>query len=138
MLLLQIPQLYLLGIILLGLLHLLLPHVQLCPLLLRPESLIQGLELHASLAALEELLRLAVLVLVLLHLVVLEHAPVHEHVHVALQEGRPQALVRVVVQLLLHGILLHAGLTHVLLVLHLLLHVLEAGEKRPFVQTWLH
>jgi hypothetical protein len=34
--------------------------------------------------------------------------------------------------------LLHAGLTHILLVLHALLHVLKAGKKGPFVHAWLH
>ena len=84
MLLLKVPQLYLLGIILLGLLHLLLADVQLSPLLLRPETLVEGFKLHASFAALQELLGLPILVLVLLHLVVLEHAPIHKHVHIAL------------------------------------------------------
>jgi hypothetical protein len=84
LLLLQIPQLYLLGIILLGLLHLLLADVQLGPLLLRTETLVEGFKLHPSLAALQELLGLSILVLVFLHLVVLEHTSIHKHVHIAL------------------------------------------------------
>jgi len=82
--LLQIPQLYLLSIILSSLLHLLRPYLCLSPLLLRPKTLIYSLKFHASLPALQKLLGLPILILLLLHLVIFEHALVHEHVHVSL------------------------------------------------------
>ena len=78
---------------LLSLFHLLLADVLHGLLLLRPETLIHGLELHPPLSALKKLLGLAVLVFLLLHLVILEHAPVHHHVHIPLEQGRSQPLI---------------------------------------------
>lgn len=85
LLLLQVPQLYLLCIVLLGLFHFLHANLLQSNVLLSTNTLIQGLHLHPSLPCLNELLGFSVVILLLLLFIILEHTPVHHHVHVSLK-----------------------------------------------------
>jgi hypothetical protein len=99
---LHIPLLLLFSIILMNLLVLLHPHLTFNPLLVVPQILLKIFKLPPLFTTLQNPLALSLFMLFSHHLIVLEHAFLHHHVHVLLQKSASLFQVIVIIQLLLH------------------------------------